>query len=221
MPLFCIISRTMVSTLLLYKWNTFILFYNWSMLKVSLSSRVGRLYRLLSSMVARTGSAGSLLLAQHRNALRGIQNEPRLPKQYQIFMTDGVWRPFRYKMKLSSVGNGIWNFNFNVNRVTRKSIVLISLLSYARILLLLFAWLALASHCIMSELKFQHLVLSWNVLALWNSMFGRQETTTSYHFMPPRAKQLAQWRIHYGHTSDSKWTSSAGCKISEIYLKQR
>lgn len=44
----------------------------------------------------------------------------------------------------------------------------------------------------------QHLVFSWNVLALWNSMFGRQDTTTSHRFYLPRAKQLAQWTIHYG-----------------------
>lgn len=47
-------------------------------------------------MVARAGRASPLLLAQHRNALRGIQNESRMSEQYDI-MTYGFRRPTRIR----------------------------------------------------------------------------------------------------------------------------
>ena len=40
------------------------------------------------------------------------------------------------------------------------------------------------------------MVLLWNVLVLWNSMFGRQNISTNYRFTLPRRRQLAQSRIH-------------------------
>lgn len=51
-------------------------------------------------------------------------------------------------------------------------------------------------------------------------MFGRQAITTSYHFMQPREKGLAQSRIHYKRISNGSRSSYVNCKISEIYLKQ-
>lgn len=48
---------------------------------------MGGLRRLLPSVVAHAGRAGSLLLAQHGNVVRGIQNEPRLSKQHKVIVT--------------------------------------------------------------------------------------------------------------------------------------
>lgn len=54
------------------------------------TDRLGGLRRIVASVVARAGRAGALLLAQHRYALRGIQDESRVSDQHGGIMTYGI-----------------------------------------------------------------------------------------------------------------------------------